>query len=129
MSPTSYQTAPPRVGGTDTIAPRPACANLAGGRAGLRAFGSLGRRGGRRLGARVGAGEEGGGLVDLGRGLLDLGLVRPQVAVALEVGVGLGEEVAGLAEQALGLLGHGAGGGAARRAAAGARARAAGRVV
>src|SRR5215510_13137671 len=107
MSPTSYQTAPPRVGGTDTIAPSPASANLAPGRAGLRALGSLGRGGGRRLGAGVGAGEEGGGLVDLGRGLLDLGLVRPEVTVALEVGVGLVEEVAGLGEQGLGLLGRG----------------------
>src|SRR5581483_12282345 len=102
MSPTSYQTAPPRVvavnlARTPEFASRRSVAPQRGGpRSATRGTMGLGGAGG---------GGGGGlrvalllGLVDLGLGVLDLRLVGGEVAV-LEGGIGVGEVLGRLLEQ------------------------------
>src|SRR5262245_4575180 len=109
MSPTSYQTAPPRVGGMATIACPRGHANLA-----LARWSRRRRRRCRSARGRRSAQDRVGGL-DLGLGLVDLVLVRADVAVAQGV-VGLAEQVDRLVQQPRGLLGRGAAVGLVARA-------------
>src|SRR3954470_10864975 len=113
MSPTSYQTAPPRGGATNLPAALGEPKRLSGGadgggRGGRARRGRLSRRGRRGgVGRRRLALQQGHGLLELAACLFGLGRVRREVRRVLrERGVGLVEEPVGIGQQLrCGLLG------------------------